>query len=150
VYKKESHFSPKEIVMGLFDQLKDTLMDQLLGEKNSNLMESVLGVINNPQMGGLAGLIKGFQDKGLGDLVSSWVSTGQNLPISAQQIQSVLGNEQLQGIAAKLGISLDETSNGLASLLPQMIDKLTPEGNVPDNDILEQGLGILKGKLAGQ
>jgi uncharacterized protein YidB (DUF937 family) len=72
------------------------------------------------------------------------VSTGTNLPISAQQVQAVLGSEQVQAIAAKLGISPEEASGHLAQVLPQVIDKLTPGGNVPEGGALGSLLGMLQ------
>jgi len=80
------------------------------------------------QQGGLSGLAQTFQQKGLGDLVSSWIGTGQNLPISADQIQQVLGNEQIQAFAQKMGISTSEAGSNLAEFLPGVVDKLTPDG----------------------
>jgi uncharacterized protein YidB (DUF937 family) len=102
-------------------------------------------MINNPQSGGLGGLLQSFQQGGLGDVVNSWVSTGQNLPISPEQIQSVLGGGKLQEIAAQLGVSTEQASGSLADLLPQVVDKLTPNGQVPESgDLLAQGLDMLK------
>ena len=123
---------------------------QLLGgASQGGLMEQVLGLINNPQTGGLGGLIEMFKSKGLGDAVSSWISTGENQPVSGDQITSALGSDTIQEIAQKLGISGTDASSGLAALLPQIIDKLTPDGTVPEGDLLEQGLSILKQKLLG-
>jgi uncharacterized protein YidB (DUF937 family) len=96
------------------------------------------------QPGGLSGLLQQFHDKGLGSLVSSWVSTGQNLPISADQIQHVLGSDQVKELAAKAGIAPDAAGSHLAQLLPFLIDKLTPNGQVPQNSsMLEEGMGML-------
>lgn len=110
-------------------------------------MDVVGSLINNPQTGGLQGLIKSFEEKGLGGVAASWVGTGQNLPISAEQIQSVLGNEQVAAFAQKLGISPQDVSTHLAQLLPQVVDKLTPNGSIPEGGGgLEQTLGgLLKG-----
>ena len=77
--------------------------------------------------------------------MASWIGTGENLPISAQQLQSVLGNEQVRAIAQKLGISGDAAASGLASVLPQVIDKLTPTGTVPESGALGQAIDLLKG-----
>lgn len=135
--------------MGLFDQVVGALAGNQSGGGNA-LLETVLQLVNNPQTGGLGGLVQSFQQGGLAEIVNSWVSTGQNLPISAEQIQSVLGNSTLQDLAAKLGISSQEASGSLASLLPQVIDQLTPHGELPQNgDLLAQGLDLLKGKLFG-
>jgi uncharacterized protein YidB (DUF937 family) len=81
--------------------------------------------------------------------VSSWISTGENQPVSNDQITSALGSNTIQEISQKLGISGTDASNGLAALLPQIIDKLTPDGSIPEGDLLEQGLSILKQKLSG-
>lgn len=107
-------------------------------------------LINNPQLGGLSGLIQQFQQGGLAEVVNSWVSTGQNLPISAEQIQGALGSSTVQDIAAQLGLSSEQASGELAKFLPQVIDQLTPNGTVPQGgDLLAQGLDLLKGKLFG-
>ena len=110
-------------------------------------MEQVLGLINNPETGGLAGLVETFKSKGLGDAMSSWIGTGENQPVSGEEIAHTIGSDKIQEIAGKLGISGSEASAGLAAILPQVIDKLTPEGKVPEGGLLEQGLNILKQKL---
>lgn len=126
--------------MGLFDQVVGALAGG-----QSRLLPVVMQLINNPQTGGLAGLIQSFQQGGLGEIVNSWVASGENLPISAEQIQSVLGSSVLQDIAGKLGISQAQASGGLAQMLPQLIDSLTPDGQLPHGgDILSQGLDMLK------
>lgn len=135
--------------MGLFDQVVGALSGNQAGG-NSALLESVLQLVNNPQTGGLGGLVQSFERGGLGSIVNSWVSTGQNLPISAEQIQSVLGSPLLQGLAEKLGMSHEQIAGGLASVLPQVVDHLTPNGEVPQNgELLSEGLDLLKGKLFG-
>ncbi|UCV14833.1 YidB family protein [Quatrionicoccus australiensis] len=133
--------------MGLFDQVVGALSGNQSGGGNA-LLETVLQLVNNPQTGGLGGLVQSFQQGGLAEIVNSWVSTGQNLPISAEQIQSVLGNSTLQDLAAKLGMSNEQISGGLAAMLPQVVDQLTPNGEVPQGgDLLAQGLDLLKGRL---
>lgn len=130
--------------MGLLDSVVGALAGGQSGG-NSGLMDVVMQLINN-QPGGLGGLVQSFQQGGLGEIVNSWVSTGQNLPISAEQLQSVLGGGALQDIAAKLGVSPEQASGSLADLLPQVVDKLTPNGQVPEGggDLLAQGLDMLK------
>ncbi|MFH1658918.1 MAG: YidB family protein [Pseudomonadota bacterium] len=130
--------------MGLLDSVVGALAGGQSGGE-SPLLNVVMQLINNPQTGGLGGLVQSFQQGGLGSIVNSWVSTGQNLPISAEQIQAVLGGGQLQNIAAQLGMSTEQASGGLADLLPQLVDKLTPNGQVPEGgDLLAQGLDMLK------
>lgn len=138
--------------MGLFDQVAGAV-GNLAGQSgvgSNPLLNSILQLINDPQTGGLGGLVQKFQSGGLADVVNSWVSTGQNLPISAEQIQRVLGSEQIQNIASQLGISTGQASGQLADLLPQVVDKLTPNGALPEGgDVLAQGMELLKGKLFG-
>ena len=133
--------------MGLLDQVVGALAGGQTGGNNA-LLETVLKMVNDPQNGGLQGLVQTFQQGGLGEIVNSWVSQGQNLPISAEQIQSVLGGSSLSSIASQLGVSQEQASGSLASMLPQLIDSLTPNGNVPQSgDLMAQGMELLKGKF---
>jgi uncharacterized protein YidB (DUF937 family) len=113
---------------------------------NSNtLVSSLMQMINN-QPGGLGGLVQRFHEKGLGGLVSSWVSTGENLPVSPDQVQHVLGSEQVRELAAKAGISPETASSHLAQLLPMLVDRLTPNGQLPASGTpLDAGLSMLRG-----
>lgn len=130
--------------MGLFDQVVGALAGAESGGQG-NLLQTVMQLVNNPQTGGLQGLIQSFQQGGLGDIVNSWVANGQNLPISAEQIQSVLGGTSLQDLAAKLGMSPAQASGSLADILPKMIDTMTPNGQLPaGGDLLSQGMDLLK------
>ncbi len=137
--------------MGLFDNIAGEAIGKLTGQGggSSGLLDGVMGLLGNNQAGGIAGLVQSFKDKGLGDIVSSWVGTGSNLPISPEQIQQALGAEQVQQLAGKAGVSAETASANLAELLPNIIDKLTPNGQLPSGDLLNQGLGLLKGKLFG-
>lgn len=135
--------------MGMFDEALNMLKSQIPGaEGQSNMLEGILQLVNNPQTGGLAGLAQRFTEGGMGNEVSSWVSTGQNLPISPQQIQAVIGNTPIQEMAGKFGLTPEQTSAAIASLLPQVIDKLTPNGSMPQGgDLLQQGMNFLKNKF---
>jgi len=132
--------------MGILDEMAKGLLGKVLGGGSSQnpLMDIVLGLITNPQTGGLQGLIQTFKEKGLGDAVSSWISTGENQPVSGDQIQHALGGNFIQQIAEQLGSSKSEVSGSLSNLLPQIIDKLTPSGTLPEGDALDQGLNRLK------
>jgi uncharacterized protein YidB (DUF937 family) len=133
--------------MGLLDNVMKAVGGQLSGSNQGGLMEQVLDLINNPETGGLNGLIDKFKNKGLGDMVSSWISTGENQPVSGDQITNTLGAGKIRAIAQMLGIPDDEVSRNLAAMIPQVIDKLTPDGTVPEGSLLEKGLGILKHKF---
>ena len=132
--------------MGFLDEKAKGLLGKVLGGGGSQnpLMDIVLGLITNPQTGGLQGLIQTLKEKGLGDAVSSWISTGENQSVSGDQMQHALGSNFIQQIAQQLGSSKSEVSGGLANLLPDIIDKLTPTGKLPEGDQLLQGLEMLK------
>ncbi len=135
--------------MGLLDQLGQAAAG-MMGQASdqSPLMKAVVGLLGqHSTVGGLGGLIQAFQNNGLGEIVNSWVGTGKNLPISPQQIQQGLGGDLLKQLASQAGLSPDTAGNQLASLLPGLIDKLTPDGKLPDSHVIEQGLNLLRGKL---
>lgn len=111
-------------------------------EKKNDLMSSIMFLIGG-QSGGLNGLINQFKSQGLGDVVSSWVGTQDNLPVSSDQIKSVLGDDTIKSMSAKLGIDANALTGQLSNLLPQVVDKLTPEGKVPEGDILSKGKDLL-------
>jgi len=124
--------------------MENKAVASLLGGSSNPVAASLLQMINS-HPGGLPALLQSFHDKGLGDIVSSWVGTGQNLPISAEQIQHVLGSDQIKALAAKAGISPDTAGSSLAQFLPTLIDKLTPNGQVPQQaNLLETGMNLLK------
>jgi len=112
----------------------------------SSMLSTVLELVNN-QPGGIAGLLQKFQQGGLGDVASSWIGTGQNLPISADQLQGVLGGDMLGQLAGKLGIAPETASSQLADVLPGLVDKLTPNGELPQGDLMAQGMNLLQGFL---
>ena len=128
--------------MGLLDNLENQALGKVLGGASNPLAGSLLQMIQN-QPGGLQGLVQTFHDKGLGGIAQSWVGTGQNLPISADQIQHVLGSDQVKALAAKAGISPDAASGAIAQMLPGVIDKLTPNGQIPDHGNLMSIVGSL-------
>lgn len=146
--------------MGILDTVLGVIKGQVANSASANtapgeagnvgdLLESVIGMITDPNHGGLTGLIEKLSQGGLADQVASWVSTGKNLPISAEQIQEVLGSSFVQGLAEKVGIDVNDVAGSLSKLLPQVIDKLTPDGEVPgDNTLLEAGLAGLKSLLS--
>jgi uncharacterized protein YidB (DUF937 family) len=135
--------------MGLLDGLLKTGLSSGAGsgqQQGMSLATGILEMFTSQQSGGLQGLAQSFAQKGLGDIISSWVSTGSYLPISAGQVQSALGNDVISSLAQKAGLAPDAASSILTQLLPGIIDKLTPEGKIPESgNLLEQGLNILKG-----
>lgn len=134
--------------MGLLDGLAGQVMNSLAGNESapqSGLLEAVGAMLGNAQSGGLAGLLAAFEQQGLGGIVASWVGTGANQAISAEQIRSVLGSGQIQALAGQLGISSEEVSGQLAQFLPQIVDRLTPNGTLPADGAIGGLLNLLKG-----
>ena len=133
--------------MGLFDQVVKRLTQKFLGGGSGTqnpLLDIALSLLKDPKTGGLNGLVDSFKSKGMNDVMSSWISTGQNLPISPEQVLQILGKGQIQQFSKQSGTSNEDITSGLASLLPDLINKLTPEGKIPESDVLQQGLRMLK------
>lgn len=120
--------------MGLLDAAMGMMNNnEGSGDTKSMLMQAAVKMLmDQAQNGGLQKLLGSFQQEGLGDIVNSWVSNGQNLPISAEQIQQVLGGSKISELAQSAGVSTGDAATGLADLLPGLIDQLTPNGQVPD------------------
>ena len=110
------------------------------GGGQSALINIVMGMLANKAgasqggaaAGGLGDLMARFQQGGLGDVLGSWIGTGQNLPVSSDQLSNVLGSDMLAQIAQQLGVSHGEAASQLSEVLPQVVDKLTPDGHVPE------------------
>jgi uncharacterized protein YidB (DUF937 family) len=132
------------------NQAQDSLGSVLggLGRGNQQhggnlLLQLVLSMLQ--QNGGLEGVLGKFREGGLGQQADSWVSTGQNMNISADQLQQVFGSSAISNLAAQLGMSEGQASSTMAQLLPDVINRLTPEGQVPanSNEEIAQGLSML-------
>jgi uncharacterized protein YidB (DUF937 family) len=129
------------------------LAEQALGASNPQggntaAIGAVMNLVNS-YPGGVGGLVSAFEKNGLGGVAGSWVGQGANQQISPDQVQNGLGNEALQDVAAKLGVSPDEASGVVAQLLPHVINHLTPNGQVPAGniDVVEMGESFLKSFL---
>lgn len=135
--------------MGLMDQLGQAVGGAMGGQEGQNpLLQAITSLLGqNSSVGGLAGIVQAFQKNGLGDIVNSWVSTGKNLPITPDQIKQGLGSDFLRQFASKAGVSPAAASTQLSSLLPNVIDKLTPNGKIEAGGI-DQLLKMFEGKIA--
>lgn len=129
--------------MGLFDSVAGAVMGKLGGEQNG-MAQVAMDMFN--EHGGLSGLIEKFKEGGLGEEAASWVGKGENLPISAEQISSVLGSGAIAEMAAKFGLTPEVLSNQIAQHLPGMVDKMTPNGEVSSDssNLLSSVLGMFK------
>jgi uncharacterized protein YidB (DUF937 family) len=113
--------------MGLLDELK--AVTGLGGsDQHASVLGAVMEYVNSPQVGGISGLQQMFEQKGLGGIVGSWIGSGQNLPISADQLQSVLHSDALNQAAQKFGLDPSQLSSMMTQLLPHVVDKMTPSG----------------------
>jgi len=144
--------------MGLLDGLLGQVMGGMMGgaqsqtgtqpplgaQGQSPLLAIALQVLQ--QNGGLQGVLGKLQQAGYGAQAQSWIGTGQNLPIDPAALSQIFGHGQLGQIAQQLGISNEEVSGGLAHMLPQVVDQMTPQGEVPDNhsDLVNQALAMLQ------
>lgn len=114
------------------------------------ILPAILGMLGGRGSGnksGLESLLGGLQANGLGDHANSWVGGGPNQAVTPAQIQQGLGQETIDQVAQQAGVSPDEASQGLAQLLPGLVDHLTPNGQMPDAASLEHALEGLKGQL---
>jgi len=93
----------------------------------------MVSVVNSliQQHGGVQGVVAQLEKQGLGDTVRSWISTGPNQPISADQVHQVFGSGAIGQLAAKAGMNPQDLAQKLSQVLPQAIDKLTPGGQIP-------------------
>jgi uncharacterized protein YidB (DUF937 family) len=109
----------------------------------ASLLSSKSGSVGGT--GGLGSLIGSFQSGGLGDVMSSWISTGENKPVGHEQIASVVGKDVLSQFASKAGVDVSQAAPLLASILPMLINHMTPEGKVPPAQGLEDLIGSFLG-----
>jgi uncharacterized protein YidB (DUF937 family) len=96
-------------------------------------------------LGGLAGLAEQFQKGGLGDVMNSWIGKGENLPISPEQLNNVLGSDVIGKITQATGMNQGDLLGQLSQMLPGMVDKVTPEGQIPQGGLGD--IGAILGKL---
>jgi uncharacterized protein YidB (DUF937 family) len=117
----------QEGTMGIFDEV-EKMGGAMLGGQHAGAISAVTDYINSPQVGGISGLQKMFEEKGLGGIVGSWIGTGQNLPISTDQLNSVLHCDALNQVASKFGIDPNTLQSMMTQVLPHVVDKMTPNG----------------------
>lgn len=113
--------------------------------EHASALSAILAYINSPQVGGIGGLQKMFQQGGLGSVVNSWIGSGQNMSVSPGQLQNVVHSGALEQAAQQSGIDPTHLMGMMSTLLPHLVDKLTPNGQVPDANSLMQ---MLKGQAA--
>jgi uncharacterized protein YidB (DUF937 family) len=135
--------------MGLLDSILGSVMNSSGGQSNPLLQIASQLLTQQGENGqsGLADIVGKFQQGGLGNLADSWVGTGENLPVSADQITQVLGNGKLGELANQFGLSTDDLAGGLSKVLPDLINQVTPNGQMPESgDMLSQALSAFMKK----
>jgi uncharacterized protein YidB (DUF937 family) len=132
--------------MGLLDAVIGALGQGQGASAQGQLINVVAGMLGNDAGGGgLGGLVAQFNKAGMGDVIGSWIGTGQNAPVSGDQLSQVLGGDTIANIAQQLGLSQGDAAGQLSQMLPQIIDKLTPNGQAPAGGLGNVGdlLGML-------
>ncbi len=131
--------------------LLDTILAAITGKSDSADANPLGAALDSllAQNGGMQGLMNKFSQGGLGEIFSSWVGMGENKSISPDQISSLLGSEQVRGLASSLGVDPSQASGFLADYLPKIVDKLTPAGQVgSDADTMQSLTALLPSLLS--
>ena len=134
--------------MSLFDSVLSAVSNHV--EQQGGMAKVIGGLLaNNGELGGLNGLVDKFNQAGMGDVVKSWIGTGQNQPISGDQLSQVLGGDMLGRVAGQLGMDPSQLSGQLSAVLPGLVDKLTPNGAIPQGGLGNSAdlMGMLGGLL---
>jgi uncharacterized protein YidB (DUF937 family) len=123
----------KGCTVGILDSLGNSpAFKGILGQLEGAVLPAVLSeVLGNGSQGGLSAIVAKLQQAGLGDQVKSWIGTGQNLPITAEQLQQVLGSDTVRQLAARFNIPVDQLATILAQQLPAAVDHASPAGKLP-------------------
>jgi uncharacterized protein YidB (DUF937 family) len=116
----------------------------------SDAISKLLSQLTSGENGGLNGLIDKFKSSGLADKVDSWIGHGENKPVTGDQVTQVLGDDHVAKIAETAGVSRQEAADALAQKLPQAVDQLTPEGQVPSAQSLQEGMSKVAGSTGTQ
>jgi uncharacterized protein YidB (DUF937 family) len=154
--------------MGLLDGIVGNVLGSALGQGGTpgaqNPLGSLLGGLGGGQTqgasllaaamsllqqnGGLPGVLESFRSSGMAQHADSWVSTGTNMPISPDQLQQALGSSSIGNIASQLGLSQGQAGSAMAQILPELINQLTPGGQLPNDhaDLIAKGLSMLTGR----
>jgi uncharacterized protein YidB (DUF937 family) len=125
----------------------DSLLGGLAGgnqQQTGKLLTAAMSMLQ--QNGGLSGVLGMLRNNGLGAHADSWVGTGANMPMTGDQLQQVFGGSALGNVASQLGMPQGQANSALAQILPELINQLTPNGQIPgnDGDLISRGLSMLR------
>jgi uncharacterized protein YidB (DUF937 family) len=123
------------------------MLSNLLDGKGGKLIQAALQMFKDggANQGGLGSLLDQFIGAGLGEKTDSWVGTGKNEAISGDEVEQALGSDKVDELAQKAGVSHDEAKEGMAEVLPKVVDEVTPQGELPDTGSLQEMLAKLLG-----
>jgi uncharacterized protein YidB (DUF937 family) len=134
--------------VGLFDDFARQVAKaaQTVAEGNApELAQSFLSMLQ--QRGGLDALVDRFREQGLGDVIASWISKGANEPITPEQLARVLDPEQLRELSRQAGVAVGRLPEALATVMPTLVDRLTPDGEMPGPyELLRMAVAVLRGE----
>ncbi len=133
--------------MSMFDSIIGEAGDKFnLGGKSGTLLSALLAMMTDKNGGGFSGFLEKFNRAGLGDTAASWVGSGSNTPLSNEQLESAIGADSIENIAAQAGTDYDTAASATAYMTPRVVDALTPDGVVPqETDLLSRIGGYLTG-----
>jgi uncharacterized protein YidB (DUF937 family) len=129
----EAAISGKGLAMGILDSLENNpAFKSALSQLGAAVLPVVMSeVMGTGSQGGLSAIVAKLEQAGFGDQVKSWIGTGQNLPITADQLKQVLGSDTVRQLAAKYNIPIDQVAEVLAHQLPLAVDQASPNGKLP-------------------
>lgn len=128
--------------MSLFDSIISTAGEKFgLGDKSGTLLSALLSLMTDQKTGGFAGFLDRFSQAGLGDTVATWIGSGANSDLSDEQVESALGSETITDLANQADVNASTAKSALAYMIPQVVDKLTPDGEVPEEKDLLSKIG---------
>lgn len=130
--------------MGILDSLLKGGKGQSSDTTNPSAIGGIIEMLTSGNTGGIQGLISKLTASGLGSKVGSWIGLGENEPVEPQQLENALGSDMIEKFASKMGISHSEAASQLSKQLPTVVDKLTPEGKVPESGDLGNVQDLLK------
>lgn len=130
--------------MSIVEQLVGAMVNQTIRNSGGPVLNLIMSMIGNQQAGGFNGLIQNLSANGLERQVASWIGLGPNQPVTPQQVQQAMGPQQIAQMAQQAGLPQDQLLTTLASLLPGLVNHLTPQGQVPPPSALNQILASLQ------
>lgn len=136
--------------MSLFDSIISGASEKFgLGNKAGTVLSALLSLMTDQNRGGFAGFLDLFGKAGLGDVAKSWISSGVNTELSNEQVESALGTDAIADIAKQADISQADATSALGYMIPNVVDKLTPDGVVPDEKDLLTRIGDFLSGIGG-